>query len=137
MKESSVRSNSIKIDWSFPKRILLTLGIITALGLYPLIVYGTPEIRAGIIVGCIISVLNVLFGYFSIEYAFDKSNKTFMKAVLGGMGIRLVVSLTAVLVLIEVFDFHIVSLVSSLLLFYFIFMLYEILFYNKKLSLRK
>ncbi len=136
MKDSSVRS-SIKIDWSFPKRILLTLGIITVLGIYPLVEYGTPEVRAGIIIGCIISVLNVLLGYISIEYAFDKSNNTFMKAVLGGMGIRLVASLTAVLVLIEVFDFHIVSLVSSLLVFYFVFMLYEIMFYNKKLSLRK
>jgi len=60
-----------------------------------------------------------------------------MKAVLGGMGIRLVASLTAVLVLIEVFEFHIISLVSSLLVFYFIFMLYELMFFNNKLSLRK
>ncbi len=127
----------MKVDWSFPKRVLLTLAVITLFGAYPLITYGTPEVIAGVAAGCIISILNVLLGYFSIEYAYDKPNNTFMKAVLGGMGIRLVASLTAVLVLIEVFDFHILSLVSSLLIFYFIFMLYEIMFYNKKLSLRK
>lgn len=127
----------MKIDWSFPKRVLITLAVIAAAGAYPLLTYAPPEVIVGVIAGCIISILNVLLGYVAIEYSFDKSNNTFLKAVLGGMGIRLVASLTAVLVLIEVFDYHIVSLVSSLLVFYFIFMLYEILFYNKKLSLRK
>jgi hypothetical protein len=127
----------MKIDWSFPKRVLLTLAVIIAVGSYPLLVYAPPEVVAGVIAGCVISILNVLLGYMAIEYSFDKSNNTFLKAVLGGMGIRLVGTLVAVLVLIEVFDFHIVSLVTSLLGFYFLFMLYEIFYYNKILSLRK
>lgn len=127
----------MKIDWSFPKRVLITLGIIVAVGIYPLISFAPPEVIAGVVAGCIISILNVLLGYIAIEYSFEKSNNTFLKAVLGGMGVRLVGTLVAVLVLIEVYNYHIVSLVSSLLIFYFIFMLYEILFYNKKLSVRK
>lgn len=117
--------------------MFLTLIVFTAIGIYPLVHYGTPEVIKSIVAGCIISVLNVFIGYFAIEYAFDKSNKTFIKAVLGGMGIRLVATLTAVLVLIEVFEYHILSFVSSLLIFYFIFLLYEVLYFNKKLSLRK
>jgi hypothetical protein len=127
----------MKIDWNFPKRVFLTLAVIAVIGAYPLIVYGTPEIFTGIVAGSVISLLNVLLGYVAIEYAIDKSNKTFLKAVLGGMGIRLVGSLTAVLILIEVYDIHISSFVASLLTLYFIFMLYEIMFFNKKLSLRK
>lgn len=127
----------MKVDWSFPKRVFLTLAVIIAIGGYPLINYGAYDVIIGIVTGCVISILNVLLGYVAIEYAFDKSNKTFMKAVLGGMGVRLVATLTAVLVLVEVFDYHILSFVSSLLIFYFIFLLYEIMYYNKKLSLRK
>jgi len=127
----------MKTNWGFPKRVFLTLTLITAIGIYPLIYYGSPDIIKGIITGCVISVINVFFGYVAIEYAFDKSNKTFMKAVLGGMGIRLVATLTAVLVLIEVFEYHIMSFVSSLLIFYFIFLLYELVYFNKKLSMRK
>jgi hypothetical protein len=136
-KEKSVRRQSMKIDWNFPKRVLVTLAVISVIAIYPLIIYGTPEIITGIVAGSVISLLNVLLGYVAIEYAIDKSNKTFLKAVLGGMGIRLVGSLTAVLILIEVYDIHISSFVASLLTLYFIFMLYEIMFFNKKLSLRK
>lgn len=127
----------MKIDWTFPKRVLLTLGLCVLLGTYPLVEFASPEIILGVVVGCVISVGNVLLGYLSIEYAFNKSNNTFMKFVLGGIGIRLVLTLGAVLLLIQVFDFHIESLVTSLLFFYFIFMLYELVFYNKKLTLRK
>jgi len=127
----------MKIDWGFPKRVLLICAVLVALGIYPLLTYGTPEIMAGVIAGSVLAILNVLFSYFSIEYAQGKSNKTFLKAVLGGMGIRLVASLTAVLVLVRVFDFHIVSLVSSFLFLYFLFMFPIILVYNKKLSMRK
>lgn len=127
----------MKVDWTFPKRILITLAVIVTIAIYPLIKFGTPEIIAGIVAGCIISIFNVLLGYFSIEYAIDKSNNTFLKAVLGGMGIRLIASLVAVLILIQVYEYHILSLVTSLLIFYFIFMLYEIMFFNKKLSLKK
>jgi len=127
----------MKIDWGFPKYVFLTCAILVALGIYPLLTYGTREIIAGVIAGSVLAILNVLFSYFSTEYAQGKSNKTFLKAVLGGMGIRLVVSLTAVLVLVRVFDFHIMSLVSSFLFLYFLFMFPIILVYNKKLSMRK
>jgi hypothetical protein len=127
----------MKVDWGFPKRVLLICAVLVVLGLYPLLTYGTPEIIAGVIAGSVLAILNVLFGYFSIEYAKGKSNTTFLKAVLGGMGIRLVVSLTAVLILVRVFDFHIVSLVSSFLILYFSFMFPLILMYHKKLSMRE
>lgn len=127
----------MKVDWGFPKRVLIIFAVLVVLGIYPLLTYGAPEITAGVIAGSVLALLNVLFSYFSIEYAQGKSNKTFLKAVLGGMGIRLVASLTAVLVLVRVFDFHIVSLVSSFLILYFLFMFPVILVYNKKLSMRK
>jgi hypothetical protein len=127
----------MKIDWSFPKRVLLTLVVFAAVGAYPFAVYATPEIRTGIVAGLVISVLNVFLGYLSIEYSFGKSTKTFMKAVLGGMGIRLVATMTAVLILLEVYDYHMISFVSSLLVFYFIFVLYEVLHVNRKVILSK
>jgi F0F1-type ATP synthase assembly protein I len=127
----------MKRDWSFPKRILITLCVAAAVAVYPLMKYGTPEILIGILAGCAISLLNVIFGYLAMEYAFDKPNKTFMKAVLGGMGIRLLLTLTLILVLIMVYEIHIPGFIGSLLLFYFVFLLFEVLYFNKKISLRK
>jgi hypothetical protein len=127
----------MNIRWRFPSYVFLTVAVVGAIALYPLIEYGRPEYYPGIIVGCIVSVVNVLIGYGTVEHAFDKSNDIFLKYVLGGMVIRLLGTVGAVFLLIFVYDYHIMSLVGSLFFFYFLFLIYEIIYYNKKLILKK
>jgi hypothetical protein len=127
----------MKHDVAFPRRILLTVLVVGVLSVYPLAVYANREMIYGIIAGCAVSVVNVLAGYLSIEYAFDRSNTAFLRIILGGMGIRLLVVAAAIVLLLKVFHMDIYGLVFSFFFFYIVFAVLEILFLNRKISLRK
>jgi hypothetical protein len=103
---------------------------------FPLIAYGTTEIMTAVAVGAILSTANVLLGYLAIEFAFDKSVSTFFKAVLGGMGLRMLFMLGALAVLIGVVRMHAVALTASMLGFYAVYLVLEILFIQKKVSVK-
>jgi len=123
----------MKFDSGFPKQVLITLAASAALAAYPLWKLGSFEIVEAAIMGALISTINVLVGYFAIEYSFTKSYTTLLKAVLGGMGLRMAFILVALLLLIKVFGFHTAALVTSLLGFYVIFLILEVIFIQKKL----
>jgi len=127
----------MKYDLKFPKQILFTVLIVGVLSAYPLAVYADKQMMYGIIAGCVISVMNILAGYLSIEYAFDRSNTTFLKVILGGMGIRLLAVAAILVILLKVFQVHTYGLVFSFFFFYIVFAILEILFLNKKISLKK
>ncbi len=127
----------MKFDLTLPKRIGSLVFFIGALSVYPLYKVGDHEITVGFIAGCFIGLLNVGTGYLLIEYGFDKPNVTFLKLILGGMVARLLITPALVVVLIRVFQLHLVSLTASLFCFYFLFLVLEIMFLNKRLSLKK
>ncbi len=126
----------MKIDVRFPRQIALTLIGVFALGAYPLSRFGTPDVIFAAVLGALLSTANVIFGFLAIEYSFDKSYTVFLKAVLGGMGIRMLFLLGAMLVLILAFHVDAVALTISLLGFYMIYLILEILFIQKKVMLR-
>jgi hypothetical protein len=126
----------MKIDARFPRQVALTLLGAAALAAYPLSRYGSPEVINAVVAGALLSTVNVLLGFFAIEYAFDKSYTVFLKAVLGGMGLRMVLLLGVMIVLILVFHMHTVALTVSLLSLYLIYLILEILFIQKKVLLR-
>ena len=127
----------MKFDATLPKRIILLVLLIGILAAYPLFKAGDREITVGFITGCLISLVSVTVGYLLIEYGIEKPNATFLKIILGGMAARLILIPVVVVVLIRVFQFHLVSLTASLFLSYFLFLIFEILFLNKKLALKK
>ncbi|MEK7249665.1 MAG: hypothetical protein AAB209_04500, partial [Bacteroidota bacterium] len=57
-----------------------------------------------------------------------------LQAVLGGMGIRMVVMLGTLVLLIKLAGFHAVGLVVSVLSFYVIYLVLEIFYIQKKVS---
>jgi hypothetical protein len=126
----------MKIDARFPRQIALTLFVASALAAYPLSRYGSPEVICAVAVGAMLSTINVLLGFLAIEYSFDKPYTVFLKAVLGGMGLRMVLLLGVMIVLILVFRMHTLALTISLLSLYVIYLVLEILFIQKKMSLR-
>lgn len=126
----------MKIDTKFPRQIVLTLAGVSVLAAYPLIRYGSPEVLLAAGAGAALSTLNVLLGFFAIEYAYDKSYTVFLKTVLGGMGIRMVVLLGALAALIMFGRLHAVALTVSLFGFYLVYLILEILFIQKKVLVR-
>jgi hypothetical protein len=127
-------NNTRKFDVSFPRQIAVVVLLSALLSVYPLVAFASAEIVRAYIAGVTISVANVLAGYAAIEYSIDKSYTVFLKAVLGGMGIRMLAMLTLLMVLIEVFHFQAVPLVVSLMGYYVLFLILEVMFMQKKLG---
>lgn len=129
-------SHSVRRDRSFPRIVLSVFFGIIVLSSYPLYRYASAEVVRASITGALLSLANVLAGYAAIEYSIDKSYTTFLKLVLGGMGVRLLVMLGALLMLIEVFHFPVVALAVSLMGCYLIFLVLEVFFIHRKLTSR-
>ena len=125
-----------RFDGAFPKQILVTFLTLAAAAGYPLARFASREILEASITGAVISTVNVLLGYVAIEYAFDKSYTTFLKAVLGGMGMRMALMLGTMVGLIILVHQHAVALVVSVLIFHVCYLALEVLFIQKKMTAR-
>jgi len=125
------------MKWSFPRQILVALLIIGWLATYPLVKYGNGEMIRAVIAGAVLATMNVILGYAAIEYSIGKSATTFLKFVLGGMGVRLFAMAGVLLLLLNVFGFHVVALVTSLGVCYVVFLTLEIIYIQKRISTRQ
>ena len=124
----------MRIDRRFPGQVGLVLVVCAAVSAYPLWLYGTADVAVAVGVGAALSTVNVLIGFLTIEYAFERSYTTFLKAVLGGMGVRMLVMLGATALLITVGRLHALALTLSLLALYLVYMILEILFIQRKVA---
>ena len=122
------------VDAQFVRQVGTALALMAGLAAWPLARYGSPDVVRAVLAGAALSTLNVLVGYAAVEYAFPRSFTTFLKVVLGGMGIRMLVMLGAMVVMIKVFHVHAVALTASLLGTYAVFLLLEVLFIQKKIG---
>lgn len=127
----------MKIHWSFPVQIMLTLLIVGGVASVPLLWYGTPEVVEGAMAGALLSTVNVLLGYAAIAYAFDKSTTTFFKVVVGGMGIRLLLLALALVVAIKAIKLDVVALICSMGIFYAAFLAIEVIYIHKKVNTKQ
>ena len=129
-------NSTTKFEYSFPRQVILVFVGVGAVSAYPLLAHGSADVIRAVTAGALLSLLNVLAGYAAIEYSFDKSYTTFLKAVLGGMGVRLLVMLGCFVVMIEVLRFPVLPLVLSLFGFYLIYLILEVMFIQKKMNTR-
>lgn len=81
--------------------------------------------------------LNALIGYMLFEYAFDKESKIFTLVVFGGVTLRLLVIMALVLVINLLHLVKPIDFVVSFISFYCIYLVVEILGYQKKNQLKK
>ncbi len=123
-----------KFDFSFPRQVAFVFVVVAALSAYPLSAFASADVVRAVAAGSLLSLANVLAGYAAIEYSFDKSYTTFLKAVLGGMGVRLLAMLGGFLVMIEVFHFRVLPLVVSLFGFYLLYLILEVMFIQRKMN---
>ena len=125
----------MKLDWTFPKRVFLALAVIAIVSSYPLIHLGTMQVILAASVGALLMTLNVLAGFLAIEYSIQKSFTTFLKFVLGGMMIRMLVLAAVLVVLITVFSIHLAAFLTSIGIFYILFLTLEIMYIQEKFTI--
>src|SRR3989442_15974371 len=104
----------MKIDWSFPRQVLMSACIIAALGACAVLKFGGEGIFSPVLAGAALALVNVLLGYAAIEYSFDKSAAVFFKYVLGGMGIRMILMAGVLVTLIKADAVPVGPLIASM-----------------------
>lgn len=119
---------------SFPKQILAALAISFIAAAYPLAAFGSREVILAVAAGAALGTANIFLGYLAIVYGLNKSMSTFMKAVIGGMGVRLLLLIGGLVFFILVLDLHVVALTASLFYFYTVYLALEILFVQKNVQ---
>jgi hypothetical protein len=124
------------VDWSFPRRIAIVLGVAGVALAYPLYRLGSGDVVVAVVVGALLSTANVLAGFLMIELTFEKSYSSFLKAVLGGMGIRMALLLGLMALGIAVLHLDTLWFSGSLLGFYLLYLVLEILYLQKKVDVK-
>ena len=127
----------MKPDWRFLRLVFILYGC-SCLLWYPLVGhYASAEALKATVGAAALSFFYILLGYCSIEFSFNKSSITFLKVVLGGIGIRLFVMAALVLVMIRYLAFQALPLTVSLLCFYVLNLGLEIYFLESKAKVHK
>jgi hypothetical protein len=121
--------------FQFIKTVLLILAGLGLALAYPLYAWCSAPVVNAIVASATIAFVNALLGFFSLEYAIDKSNNTFMIAVFGGMGVRMGLILATITILL-VTGTHPLALALSLMGFYVVYLVAEIIYVTRELTRR-
>ncbi|MDE2889846.1 MAG: hypothetical protein OXR72_16710 [Gemmatimonadota bacterium] len=121
----------------FARQVGAVLIAAAILGGYPLYVYwGVDMVRAAA-VGCGIGALNALAGGLSAIWSFDRPQPVFLKALLGGMVVRMLVICIGLVLLVKFTTLSVYGLVFSLFSSYLLFQILEIRFFVKRAAVRR
>ncbi len=127
----------MKADWKYVLIVAGGYAGITTLMIVVMSRLATPHEVESAEAAAVMSLMNFLLGFFAIEYSYEKSHTTFLKVVLGGMLIRLLAMTAAVVVLVKVYEIDALVLMLTLLGYYAFNLIAEIIFLQKKVSLKK
>ncbi len=120
----------------FALQVAVTLGVTASIAVWPLMRYASEDVVVAVVTGAVLSTVNVLAGFLAIHLTFQRSYTTFLKAVLGGMGIRMAVMLGMLLVLILVAHMHAVALTVTLVGCSMIYLVLEIFALQKMMEVK-
>ena len=111
---------------------ILLVGAIISVNLF-----GRSYLVGAVFYGYLVSLVNILFSFYSIKWAFDKPNSTFFAVVLGGMGVRFLILIAALFFVWKFVQIPFVAFIVSMVGFYLTLQIFEILFIQKALNNRK
>jgi len=108
--------------------ILITILILSVTNSYNRIIFKS------ILFGDIITFLNFVLGLLFILFGINRSDKTFLISIFGGLILRLGVMLGLVLVCLKFLEINEISFIFSLLFFYIFYAIIEIIYlvFSKK-----
>jgi hypothetical protein len=121
----------------FGKQVGAVLILAAILGGFPLYVYWGDEMVLAAAVGCGIGALNALAGGLSAIWSLDRPQSVFLKTLLGGMGIRMLVICVALVLLVKYTALSVYGLVFSLFISYLLFQILEIRFFVRRAGVRQ
>lgn len=120
------------------KKFLLELisGSIVLLLLILLVIhfFFDPNWTREAIFGWLISMGIFLLGIISINWSFNRSLKTFMGVVLGGIFLRFVLIGVVIYLFMRFTTMHLIAFVLTFFAFYFLYQVFEIRFIHIRLS---
>lgn len=122
------------IDWTFPRWVMISLALVVVAAGYPLLRWGSPAVVQAAAAGAALSTVNVLVGFVTIERNINRSHTAFMKAVVGGMGLRMMGLLGAMVLFLMVWKFHTVAFTVSLLGLYALFLALEVFYLHTRVN---
>ena len=111
--------------------ILLVIAIISVS------FFGASHLIGAVFYGYLVSLVNILFSFYSIKWAFNKPNSTFFAVVLGGMGARFLVLIAALFFVWKFTQISLTAFIVSLVAFYLTLQFFEIKYIQKQLKIRK
>ena len=119
-------------DVRFLRNLFFASAAVALLSAYPVSVYATAFQIYSIITGYIISLVIALVGFFLNKKAYEKSLRSFMVMVFGGIGIRMIITAISLVIALTLLKLDPVVLVLSVMFFYFLFISLEIYFLHRK-----
>lgn len=121
----------------FLKILGITLGIVWIL-LIPLLYFLAQSVLIReVLIGCFLPVACFILGFYAVSWAVDRPLRPFMIAVFGGMLVRLFLIGTIFILLVKLTQFHVSSLLFSLIGFYILCLVVELYFVNNRIRYRE
>ncbi|MCH8020075.1 hypothetical protein IH785_09450 [candidate division KSB1 bacterium] len=111
--------------------ILLVVAIISVN------LFGRSYLVGAVFYGYLVSLVNILFSFYSIKWAFNKPNSTFFAVVLGGMGVRFLILIAALFFVWKFTQIPLTAFIVFLVAFYLTLQFFEIKYIQKQLKIRK
>lgn len=112
-------------------------SILLVVSLIPVLYFGNSRLAWGVFYGYLVSLVNILFAFFSIKWAFNKSTKTFFAVVVGGMGVRFLILIVTMFIVWKFVEVPLSAFALSLVAFYLTLQIFEIRFIQKELQSKK
>lgn len=109
--------------------IIITLIIFGAALLYFLNIFSIGQINS-ITIAFVISSFNAFIGMVLVKSGLNKTDKIFFRRAIGGMVIRLFMTLLLVVLVLVFLELNRISFIFSILFFYIFYLVIEIIFLN-------
>lgn len=111
----------------FTAVILPSLSVLTISFLYTLS-FISSTVLLSILLGIIISTFIFLIGILLINYSINRSDKIFLIALWGGLLIRLILGLLAIIITLIFLEINTYGFIFSILFFYIFYLIIEIIY---------
>ncbi len=109
--------------------IIITLIIFGVAFLYFLNIFSIGQINS-ITIAFVISSFNAFIGMVLVKSGLNKTDKIFFRRAIGGMVLRLFMTLLLVVLVLVFLELNRISFIFSILFFYIFYLVIEIIFLN-------
>ncbi len=117
---------------------LLLTFVIFVLGQAGLNFFSGISVFKSVLLGYLTSVVSIIAGYYSLQWAFNKNAKTFYIVLYGGMALRFLLFIAIMFVLYLFFpEWSLTAYVISFVVFYVLMQIFEINIINRELKRNK